>query len=74
MPFDYTPSTEEMAALQDYAKEHGRTWKASLSMDWYNARTPGSRTMPNRGGILHGLRNHPRFGPDGLAKFKLPKN
>lgn len=69
----YQPDADELAALQSYAKEFGRTWKRSLELDWYNARLSYCREMPNRGSILHGLRNHPGFGPRGLIAFKLPK-
>lgn len=56
------------AALVSYAAEHGRKWKADLSLDWYNARAIG-----DRGALLHALRNHPGFGFDGLDNFRLPK-
>jgi len=68
----HQPTSDELAALRSYAKECGRTWKASLAMDWYYARTPWCPDMPNRGSILHGLRNNPRFGPKGLDAFKFP--
>lgn len=67
----HKPDADELAALQSYAAEHGRKWKAALSLDWYNARVSGTREMPNRGAILHGLRNHPGFGPSGLDKFRF---
>ncbi len=51
---------DHVAALQDYAKEHGRTWKAKLRDDWMNARTTGP---------LHELRNS--HGPSWLANFRL---
>jgi hypothetical protein len=53
---------EEIAALEQYAAEHGRTWKAQLRDDWMNARTVGT---------IHALRNSPDFGPDGLRRFRL---
>jgi hypothetical protein len=53
-------------ALASYAAEHGRKWKEALSLDWYHARAIGER-----GAILHALRNHPRFGCEGLEKFRL---
>lgn len=67
----YKPSDDELAALRSYAAEHGRKWKEALSLDWYNARPSYCADMPNRGSILHGLRNHPGFGPSGLAAFRL---
>ena len=54
---------EELAAVQSYAKEHGRKWKSQLNLDWQNARPEGV--------LLH-LRNHPEGGPRWLANFKLP--
>lgn len=65
------PDPDEMEALRSYAAEFGRTWKSRLREDWYHARL---RSGPgNRGSILHGLRNDPRFGPAGLDAFRFPK-
>lgn len=50
-------------ALVEFAHANGRHWKATLRHQWENATT--SET-------LQFLRNHPNFGPKGLAKFKLP--
>lgn len=63
---------EEIAALQAFAKEHGRRWKDELTdVYWYNARIwrgPDERM----GYLLHGLRNE--FGPTWLLDhLKLPK-
>lgn len=69
----YTPTHEELAALRSYAKEYGRFWKLALDLDWYNARLSWCSDMPNRGSILHGLRNNPGFGPEGLRRFTFPK-
>ncbi|RWM29421.1 hypothetical protein [Mesorhizobium sp.] len=69
----YKPDAYEMAALRSYAKEFGRRWKESLSLDWYNARLRVAPDMSNRGSILHGLRNNPDFGPSGLWDFRFPK-
>ena len=55
-------STEEVSALREYAKEHGRCWKRKLRIDWMYARTSG---------ILQRLRNVSYFGPDGLIRFRL---
>lgn len=57
----------EREALQSYAAEHGRKWKEALRLDWYNARAIG-----DRGAILHGLRNDPRWGHEGLDAYMLP--
>lgn len=59
----YGPITDEQtAALRDYAKEHGRFWKAQLNLDWLDARA----SPP-----LQQLRNS--HGPSWLADYKLPK-
>lgn len=72
-PRDLFP--DEAEAVARFAKAHGRQWKRELaSVYWYNARPwrgPGSE--PNDGGILHGLRNDPRWGHDGLDLYRLPK-
>ena len=71
----YWPDAEEYAALESYAKEFGRKWKESLSLDWYNARCREAKDgFRNRGSILHGLRNHPGFGPTGLDLFSFTKH
>lgn len=67
-----TPNKDELAALRSYADERGRKWKDDLRIDWYNARLSHCEAMPNRGSILHGLRNDPNFGPSGLDKFRFP--
>jgi hypothetical protein len=69
----YRITADELAALQSYAAEYGRKWKSALELDWYNARLSSCRDMPNRGSILHGLRNNPGFGPRGLVNFRFPK-
>lgn len=67
-----TLNKDELAALRSYADERGRKWKEALSLDWYNARLSACDAMPNRGSVLHGLRNDPSFGPSGLEKFRFP--
>ena len=54
----------EVAALCDYARTHGRCWKAALRAEWMNASTTG---------ILQELRNAAHFGPTGLHRFRMPK-
>ena len=53
---------ETLAALRDFAKREGRTWKSILNNHWMKASLPG---------ILHRLRN--THGPEWLAEYKLPK-
>lgn len=68
-------TTEEIAALEAFASEYGRTWKSTLSDTyWYNARifyARGNYDDSRPGALLHGLRNS--HGPSWLAGFKLPK-
>ena len=59
-------SPAELSALQSYAAQYGRQWKAALTLDWYNARAIGER-----GAILHGVRND--LGQRWLNTFQLPK-
>ena len=61
-------TAEESAALQAFAAKHGRSWKDKLaSVYWYNAR------VWNGHACLHGLRNDPAWGHDGLQAYRLPK-
>ena len=53
-------------ALIDYAAEKGARWKLQLDIDWQYASC--------RPGPLQYLRNASWFGPQGLAKYRLPKN
>lgn len=69
-------NAEQLEAITLFAREEGRTWKATLSdVYWYNARIWWSRAdihcKANYGYILHGLRNS--HGPSWLMGFKLPK-
>ena len=65
-------STEEYAALVRFAAAHGRTWKRQLTdVYWYNARPWREHANDISGYILHGLRNDPRFGHDGVRAFRF---
>ncbi|TJW14400.1 MAG: hypothetical protein E5W82_10515 [Mesorhizobium sp.] len=65
-----TPLTAaDIAALRSYAAEYGPKWKDALALDWYNARLSICSEMPERGSILHGLRNN--LGPSWLADFRF---
>jgi hypothetical protein len=68
-----TPNEVDLAALQSYADEHGKKWKDDLWTDWYHARTPRGPGWPERGTVLHCLRNSAKFGPTALHTFKLKK-
>jgi hypothetical protein len=56
-------TAEQLKALQDYAAEHGRTWKSQLNDDWMNGCVTGE---------LQRIRN--AFGPTWLLRFKFPKS
>lgn len=64
----YELTAEDIAALRSYAIERGPKWKDDLALDWYNARLSiADDGMPERGSILHGLRNN--LGPTWLDGF-----
>lgn len=54
-------TTEQESALRDFAKTHGRRWKAILSVCWMAATADPT---------LHHLRN--THGPTWLAGYRLP--
>lgn len=54
---------EQLAVLQEYASQNGRTWKSKLWNEWMNA----TASWP-----LMQIRN--QFGPSWLVRFRLPKN
>ncbi|WP_159953194.1 hypothetical protein [Rhizobium sp. 18065] len=64
----------QIDALQAFAADYGRGWKAKLSdVYWYNARIwrdPRGDPESQAGYVLHGLRNS--HGPSWLMGFKLP--
>lgn len=57
-----TITPDQQAALQSFAKQNGRSWKAKLNALWMNAAAPQ---------ILHSLRNS--HGPSWLASYRLPR-
>lgn len=62
---------EERAALEAFAKAHGRAWREELSMVyWYNARI-WTGPVAGMGTTLHGIRNH--FGPTWLYDVYKPR-
>jgi len=63
----YVLTAEDIAALRSFAIEHGPKWKSELSLDWYHARLSHCRDIPERGSILHSLRND--LGPAWLDSF-----
>jgi hypothetical protein len=58
------PSDAQINALVQYARAHGRCWKADLCADWSSGRDA-------RNPLLRQLRND--FGPRWLMRFRLPE-
>lgn len=58
-------TTEQYQALANFAKVHGRRWKAILNNAWMNGNYPSD----SKASILQGIRN--KFGPTWLANFSL---
>jgi hypothetical protein len=56
------PTAEQLNALREYAREHGRRWKADLNHDWMTGRLTGELVQ---------VRN--TFGPSWLTRFKFPE-
>jgi hypothetical protein len=59
-------TAEQLAAVQAWAKQHGRTWKAALRAAWASGDYQGFDGAP----LLQQLRN--AFGPSWLLSFRLP--
>ena len=71
-PSTYTRplNTDEAAALQAFADQHGKKWRDTLSMTyWYNARLwRGANGNDDEvGTVLHGIRNN--RGPSWLYSY-----
>jgi hypothetical protein len=61
------PNALQLAALESYAKAHGRTWKRQLWHAWASGRYWDG----DASGALQTIRN--QFGPSWLVRFRLPK-
>ena len=59
------PSTEQMIALREWARVHGRTWKAALRQAWETG-DYGDFAASN---YLQQVRNE--FGPAWLVRLSL---
>lgn len=59
---------EQHAAIKDFAKKYGRSWKAELLNRWLDGR---DAREPN-GHFLRQVRN--QLGPQWLQSFRLEKN
>lgn len=64
---DKIATPEQLQALVDFSKRHGRYWKRELNLMWFNGRDADE---PN-GHLLRQVRN--QLGPTWLHHFKLPK-
>lgn len=60
------PTTEQTAALQRFAQNHGRTWKSKLTDAWISGRDD---RLPD-GSLLRQVRNE--LGPQWLRTAVLP--
>lgn len=63
------PTTEQLAALKDYAKFVGKNWKEALQMDWVGS-GPSISGWRGEWAYMQQLRNN--FGSRWLASFELP--
>jgi hypothetical protein len=59
-------TAEQLAVVEAWAKQHGRTWKADLRAAWANGNYNGFQGSS----LLQQLRN--TFGPSWLTAFRLP--
>jgi hypothetical protein len=62
-------TTEQLAAIKDYAIGHGRQWKWCLNQEWQ--RSCCGLFNQDLASVLLSIRN--QFGPTWLKNFKLPK-
>ena len=69
-------SYDQREAILWFAWEHGRRWKEALRDEWMRAcaRLPARVAGFEYRSSLQQLRNDPRFGTSGLAKFRLPRD
>lgn len=64
-------TSEELQALQTFAKKYGREWKQYLFAAWLSYAYKGNHMGGKDTGTLREIRNE--FGNEWLFKFKLPK-
>lgn len=64
----FTPTADQLAALQAFSDEHGRNWKVALRKCW---ETGHYGAFATRSGLLQQVRN--QSGPYWLGRFILPK-
>ena len=61
------PNEEQLAALENFRKARGRTWKSKLIHAWYT----GADAELFDGSLLRQIRN--TFGPTWLAAYRAPE-
>ena len=62
-----TLTAEQLKALQEWAKVHGRTWKSKLRQAWMTGDYDGIDQYGNTAAYLQQVRN--TFGPSWLVRF-----
>lgn len=66
-----TPTKEQMAAIERFAKLNGRNWKTALWNAWMNGAYRHVIAQDGDDALLQQVRN--QFGPTWLDRFRLPK-
>jgi hypothetical protein len=66
------PSTEQIEALKEFAKVHGRNWKSALREAWMTGNYEGIEPYGNTAAYLQQVRN--TFGPSWLVRFRLDED
>ena len=64
-----TLTAEQLKAIQEWAKVHGRTWKSKLRQAWMTGDYDGIEKYGNTAAYLQQVRN--TFGPSWLVRFIL---
>lgn len=62
------PTTEQIKALNDFARENGRMWKVALRRAWQTGNYEGCQYAP----VLQQIRN--TFGPSWLQSYRASNN
>ena len=67
-----TLTAEQLKAIQEWAKVHGRTWKSKLRHAWETGNYDGIEQYGNTAAYLQQVRN--TFGPSWLVRLALPRS
>ena len=62
-------NAEQLKAIREWAKVHGRAWKAALRLAWESGDYDGIEPYGNTAAYLQQVRN--TFGPSWLMRFIL---